>query len=384
MATKVLILMPSMRGGGAERVLINILEGIDQDEFSVELIALENKGELWNEIPNYVSKRCIGFPILFRKVGIVLYRRFGLQLLIRLLAKKIKGEYDTGIVFLDSVYSMCLHLSSARFRKKFLVVHSSYSSYNQRSRFIQGNHYNRMKERYALSDGIILVAKEALEEFRRLFGFYEKTCCIYNPINNPKVLLKAKETLATKTEDQFVFIAIGGLMPVKDFSLLIEASRILNERCENFIVNILGKGELEEKLKSEIKRAKLGNRVFLKGFQANPYNWLKNSDCFVMSSKSEGLPTVLCESMLLGIPSIVPDITGCREVSENGKYAAQYKRDPRHLSELMERMMKDKTYYTHYAAMAGRRAKIFDHQQALESYESLFEGNFNKACIETR
>ena len=75
--------MPSMVGGGAERILINILHNLSSSDFLIDLVVFEKKGELWNSIPRHVNKRIIKMPGIFKKMGHILYRKYGWTLLLK-------------------------------------------------------------------------------------------------------------------------------------------------------------------------------------------------------------------------------------------------------------------------------------------------------------
>lgn len=122
---------------------------------------------------------------------------------------------------------------------------------------------------------------------------------IYNPI-----ILSDKHPKHTvnNTKMNFKVINIGGLNPMKNHSLLIKAIHKLHK--ENILLDIIGVGGLESELQNLIKRLKLNGTVKLLGNQINVYNFLTSSDCFVLSSNSEGFPNVLLEAMSVGLPVI--------------------------------------------------------------------------------
>ena len=76
--TRLLVLMPSMVGGGAERILINIFNNLSSSQYLIDLVVFEKKGELWDAIPRHVNKRIIKLPNILSKIGQILYRKYGL------------------------------------------------------------------------------------------------------------------------------------------------------------------------------------------------------------------------------------------------------------------------------------------------------------------
>ena len=113
--------------------------------------------------------------------------------------------------------------------------------------------------------------------------------------------------------------------------------------------------------------------VTLHGFKKNPYPWIKNADVFIMSSIVEGLPTVLCESLILGKPVIVPNVPGCREVIDYGKFGIMCERDENEFFKAMGNYITNPHLLEIYAAKALERSQIFSDEIAVEKYGNLFQ-----------
>ena len=230
-----------------------------------------------------------------------------------------------------------------------------------------------MMKRYDEMDHIICVSHEVEKEFNSFFNQNSKTQVIYNPMNSEDIIRKSNSNkFILDSKDVFYFTAIGSLMPVKGFELLIDAANLLKEDGLNFKLNIIGSGQLQEKLSDLIVGYDLQNFVKLWGFQSNPYSILKQSGALVITSKTEGLPTVLCEAMILGKACIVPDITGCREVSNNGEYALQVARTPEGFFQGMKRFIENVELRKEYENKSEQRSVIFDDTLAINNYIRLF------------
>ena len=371
--TRLLVLMPSMVGGGAERILINIFNNLSSSQFLIDLFVFEKKGELWDSIPSHVNKRIIKLPTILSKIGQILYRKYGLTLLLKYYGSKITGNYDVGLSYFDSIYNTLLYNSKASVIKKITAIHSSYRSYENRSRFIKGSHFKRMVQRYEKMDKIICVSHEVEKEFNYFFKQSSKTQVIYNPMNSEDVISKSNSSkFILDSKDVFYFTAIGSLIPVKGFELLIQAANLLKKERFQFIINIIGTGPLKQKLSELILDYNLEDNIKLLGFLPNPYGILKQSRALLISSKTEGLPTVLCEAMILGKACIVPDITGCREVSNNGEFALQVDRTPQGFFEGMKNIIEDPYLLKTYENKSKQRSVIFDDTLAINNYIQLF------------
>ncbi len=373
---KILFLIPTLRAGGAERVLLNLLNQVDKSKFEIDLYIGSKTGNLINELPNEVKLVSI-FPCYFiARLSSFLYRKTGNFTLIKLFSLRINGNYDLGISFLDGAFSEFLfHNNYTNFVKTAIVIHSSYASFSNVNTSVHSPHYSRMKKRYSKVDTIITVSHESMLEFKELFGEYNDMRVIYNPINTINIIQKSREQGVFKKRDKFSFIAIGSLVPVKGFDRLIEASALLKADGYEFQLKILGTGYLQKKLEAKIKELQLSKFVQLLGFIENPYSHLKQSDVFVMSSLSEGLPTVLCEAMVLGKPVLVPDVTGCREIVQNGVYGKMVENSVYGIYVGMKEYLDAPEKVSYYSSKSIERNPLFNDNTAVASYEELFNNN---------
>lgn len=370
---KILIIIPSLIGGGAERVLVNLLHSIDRSKYEISLFLSENKGELRKDIPKDVNMDYIYSNKVFRKISELSFIKFGIAIFIKLFGRKIKGKFDVGISFLDSISSEFLFFNNATITKTALVIHSSYKSYDNRMRFIKGSYFKKLSSRYSKVDTIVSVAEEAMNEFKELFGEFDDMRVIYNPMNISDVKEKANSsTLKIDYSDKINIIAVGNLLPVKGYDLLIEACKILKDKSLNFHLTILGKGSMKNQLENLIQQYNLDSYITLKGFVRNPYIYVRNADIYVMTSVAEGLPTALCEAIILGKPCLAVNVPGCREVIGYGKYGVLVDRTKEGIANGMLQLFNtDKRKY--YQAKALERAKIFDDQVAINRYYDILD-----------
>jgi len=170
------------------------------------------------------------------------------------------------------------------------------------------------------ADNINFNARQSAENFRTLFSVNpHKTSVIYNYCDTELLTRLAKQSLPSEYEtifDKKVIISSGRLLDVKGHEFLIRAFKKLQESgMKDVNLIILGEGPLREKLTSLIDRLNLNNRVYLPGYQQNPYPWLIRSTLFVLPSLAEGFPNALLEAMALGLPVITADCpSGPREL----------------------------------------------------------------------
>lgn len=144
----------------------------------------------------------------------------------------------------------------------------------------------------------------------------EKFSYADNLLDPDRVIRKAGEPLPEGAEDRFsggpVFLTMGRLSREKDHAKLLRAFARVSAAYPSARLLILGGGYLYADLLNLVKDLKLERSVYMPGFIANPYPWLKRADCFVLSSNHEGQPMVLLEAMALNKPIISTDISSTR------------------------------------------------------------------------
>lgn len=120
-----------------------------------------------------------------------------------------------------------------------------------------------------------------------------------------------------RTNNKFVIGNIGRLMYQKGQEYLIEAALILKNKGYHFEYHIFGEGEKKNELSNLIKKHKLEDSVFLKGYANDVYSTLKSFDIFALPSRYEGIPYVILEAMKASVPVIATEVGGINEVIGN-------------------------------------------------------------------
>jgi glycosyltransferase involved in cell wall biosynthesis len=361
-------------GGGAERTLVNLLHKIDYTQYTITLALVAKSGVYLDQLPKAVTLITLFDSTLLVRILAYLQKKIGLEFLFNWrIRSKAGAQYDVAISFQDSNFTNLLFALPGQ-PKLISWVHSSYiTNPNYARSFANLAYRKRVKEqRYDQLDKIVFVSEDARREFIQVFGEYPNTEVIYNVMNTEEIIQKA-EAFIPPAQAEFCFFAMGSLFSVKGFDQLIEAMALLRDQGFSCHLQIAGKGPEEARLNKLIQQLELTEQVELLGFQSNPYPFLKYCDAFVLSSLSEALPTVIAEAMILGKPIVSTNCSGAGELLGDNEYGLVSDQGASQLAQQMARYLQDEECVNHYAAQAGKRAEIFDDQEALKAYYQIFD-----------
>lgn len=371
-----MFIIPSLEEGGAERVLVNLLGKLDYNRYEVDLCVVENRGIFLNQIPQQVKLVTIFNSSLFCKILVNLHIRFNINWLYKwIVNSRIPGNYHIGISFLDSSFTDILFFLDDKISKRIAWVHSSYQTYNNFGKFYKGAYKDRLvQKRYGKLDHIIFVSNDSMQEFEEIFVIKTPKSVIYNVLDTKKIYKLADYPINEEFDENLInIIAMGVLLPVKGYDLLIKAASLLKKDGLRFKIRILGNGFLEQELLLLIKNLELEDVIELKGFHINPYPFLKQSDVFVMTSLSEGLPTALGEAMILGLPVVVTDCSGCRELVDEGQYGVMADKTAEGIYSGLKTLINNSELRSFYGRKSRERAEIFDDEVILEKVYSIID-----------
>ena len=175
-------------------------------------------------------------------------------------------------------------------------------------------------------------------------------------------------------KDAPVVSVVANLKPHKGFDVLLRAARLVVDELPETRFLIAGVGELEARIRTEIDRAGLTDRVLLLGFREDVPRILRASNLFALASRHEGLPISLLEAMALGIPPVITAVGGCPEVVTDcvdGRLVPPG--DPRALAAAVIGVLDDPALAERLSRAAVQRAASFDLSVAARRIEDLYE-----------
>ena len=308
------LFLPSLEGGGAERVMVNLARGFVEAGQRVDLVLVKAQGAYLEQVPAQVN-------IVDLEAGRVVFSLFRLASYLR------QAQPDALLAAMDhaNVIAIIARLIAHVPTRIVVSVHSTLSIEVQKARNWRGRILPAFIARlYPRAQAIIAVSSGVAEDLAAVTGVpLQKIQVIYNPVVTAELLRKSNAELAHAwfaSGQPPVMLAVGRLSEQKDFTTLIRAFALVRKQRPCRLI-ILGEGEQRNKLENLIAELDLQEDCALPGFVENPYAYMRRADIFVLSSAWEGLVTVLIEAMACGTPVVSTDCpSGSSEILAAGKY----------------------------------------------------------------
>ena len=322
---KILIRIGSLRHGGAEKVLVTFLKNLPQDQYEIDLLLNLYSGKYLSEVPDWINiiylnkgemittNRIQDIP---KKAARVIYQTALKKFPTLLYNGKLKGKkYDIEFAAIHGMRDEIIN-SPLTSSKKIVWIHNDLS---------QVKEYTETEIKKFFAFDKIMVISEKIEtlflELAENETEKQKIVKIYNPLDTEEILTKAENPIVNYEFDETIptFISVGTVFPQKGFDRLLRVhKKLLNEGFIHKIL-IVGDGydfENIKKLKTELQ---LDDTATMLGFTDNPYPHFKAADFYILSSRYEGFPTVLFEAITLKKKIIATDVSGVREMLNNGE-----------------------------------------------------------------
>lgn len=308
------VFAPDMAGGGAERAALQLAAGLADRGHAVDLVLANAKGPRLADLPQNVRLVNLNSKRVLTSVP--------------RLARYLRRERPDGVASVLAYANVAVLLARrlARVRPQAVVIEQNNLSQNAgNGSTVIDRLMPRLANRfYPWADAVVSVSAGVRDDLMKLLPDVprDRFRVIYNPIVTDDIRTKAKAAVDHPffTDGQPVFVAVGRMREQKDFPNLIKAfARVRTKRPAKLV--ILGEGSERLRLEQMVDEMGLSEDVSLPGFTDNPYAYLARATAFVLSSRWEGLPTVVVEALSCGARVVATDCpSGPREILANGAY----------------------------------------------------------------
>lgn len=363
----ILFFIPTLGGGGAERVLVNLVNNLDKTKYKITVQTLFDAGVNKEMLAGHIEY-CSNFKYVI-PANTKLFKLFSPKFLYnRLIGRK----YDIAVSYLEGpterIIAGCPYSGTKLVNWIHVEQHTvkcasySYRNFKEAQRCI--DEYDRT----------ICVAETVKDDILNIFHFSHPCEVLYNTNENDKIIGLAKESIANDiySKDGFNVVSVGRLIEQKGYDRLINVhKRLLKEGIKHHIY-IVGAGELEDKLKDQAQSLGVEGTFHFLGFHKNPYKYIAKADMFVCSSRREGFSTAVTEALLLGLPVVSTNCSGAYELlGKNNEYGIVTENSEEGIYEGIKRMFLNETTLVHYREQSTIRAPKFSKAETLRAVERM-------------
>lgn len=300
-------------GSGIVRVMVTLAQGFADRGLCVDFVVPNARHHLLRELPSNVRLVELGARRLLTSMVP--------------LARYIRGEKPDLILSAlppgSNCIVVCAWVMACTPLRLILVEHSNVSSEMTAASGLRKKLPILMRWAYSRASGIVAVSGGVADDLALSTGLSRKNIeVIDNPVATTDMLAKSHEPIQHpwfRPGEAPVILGVGRLSPQKDFPTLIRAfAKLRKSRAARLM--ILGDGPDRSKLEQLVESLGLKDDVFIPGFLPNPYPYIRAASLFVLSSRWEGLPTVLIEALACSTPVVSTDCpSGPVEILESGR-----------------------------------------------------------------
>lgn len=364
---KLLFMIPTLGQGGAEKVLVNLVNNLDISQFDITVQTLfdegENKQFLKSNIhyKSYMNHQFRGNTHYFKLFSPrSLYKRI------------VKDDYDIIVSYLEGPTARIVSGCTNPKTKLISWIHGEQQTKkNAASSF---RNYKEAMSCYSAFHRTICVSDCIKDDFLSFFPLENPISVLYNT-NETKLIRKlGKEDIDISIDNGkcINICAIGTLKKIKGFDRLI---RVIDRLCKDNLsvrLYILGKGPMYDELLELVKELKVEDNIIFLGYQTNPYKYVSKMDIFTCSSYTEGFSTAATEALILGIPVVTVLVSGMQEMlGYNNEYGIVTKNDEEELYLALKDIIMNKEKLMYYKDKAKERGSFFSAENTVKAVEEM-------------
>lgn len=362
---KVLFLIHDLGQGGAEKVLVNLVNNMDQSKFDITVMALFGGG-----VNEQFLKENIHYQVAFPKAFP------GNSHIMKLLSPTylhkflIKDKYDIEVSYLEGpaarIVSGCPNMDT----KLVSWIHGE-----QHSKEIAAKAFRSFKESeqcYYRFDNTICVSESVKKDFLSIYPRISNIDVLYNTNETAHILAQKEEAVEEDfVEDNSIKLCgVGKIVPIKGFDKLARIHKRLIDDGLNVHTYILGIGSEKDRIRKYLSDEGIEDTFTFLGYQTNPYKYVSKCDIFICSSIAEGFSTAATEALIVGTPVVTTPVAGMEEMlGSNNEYGIITEMNEDSLYRNIKELVVNSEKLKHYKKQAVIRGKYFSKDNTVAAVE---------------
>lgn len=361
---KILFLIHDLGHGGAEKVLVNLVNNMDPKQFDITVMALFGGG-----VNEQFLKPHIRYQTVFKKTfpgNSHVMKLCSPELLHKWF---IKERYDIEVAYLEGPDSRIISGCPNKGTKLISWIHCTMKSAEDIARGFRSA--EEAQKCYGKMDAMVFVSETNRDAFLSVCPYSGRTEVLYNTNETDEILTLAKEE-ADLPKDAFCWCGVGKVVPVKGFDRMIRIQQRLIEDGYKTHLCVLGEGAQRAELEKLAAECGVADSVTFQGYQTNPYKYVAKCDLFVCASHSEGFSTAATEALIVGTPVVTTLVSGMKEMlGENNAWGIVTENNEDSLYAGIKQVLDDPELLAHYKEKAAQRGKTFSTENTVKAVEEM-------------
>lgn len=369
MKKKILFFHFDLGVGGAENVLINLLNNLDTKEYDITLLLLFNHGVRLNDLAPHIKLKYVFNFKPFRGISNVL-KLFSPKSLHKWF---VKDTYDVEIAYLEGNPTRIVSGCQSTETKCYAWVHRNFKGKDELMHVYRSD--KEMLDTYQRFNGIAFVSETALRTFESLMNLENANLqVVNNVIDVERIISNSHKEAFIGSNAKVNFCTAGRLTTVKGFDRLFRVlGTLYQEGIRDWHFYLMGQGEEKDLLETMMNELNLCGNITMVGFEPNPHRYVSRMDFFVCSSLSEGYSTAVTESIILHTPVLTTDCSGMREIFGDSGCGMIVENSEEGLLNGMRRVLTQPELVSHMKERAIERSKFFSKERCIQQFENFIQ-----------
>lgn len=364
---KVLFFIPNLSVGGAEKVLVNLVNNMDTSKFDITVQTLFAGG-----INEQFLKKNIRYCYCFKntiKGNSTILKLFKPEILYNYF---IKEHYNIIVSYLEGPTARIVSGCNDNDTKLVCWIHCKFGSPKTAKTGFRS--FTEAKRLYSRYNNIVCVSKCVKDFFCKTMEFQGKVDVLYNTNETKEIYRKSLQTVNDVVFDAncFNICSVGKIEPIKGFDRLARVHKRLLDVGINNKVYILGEGAQKKDIELYLKANNLDHSFIFLGYHTNPYKYVSKCDLFVCSSFSEGFSTAATEAIIVGTPVCSVEVSGMKEMlGDNNEYGLVTENNENALFEGIKSILENPNLLAYYKRQVNKRKDLFCTENTVNAVEEM-------------
>ena len=366
---KILFLIHDLGQGGAEKVLVNLLNHLDRQKFEITVMALfgggVNEQFLSRDIRliNCHKKAVPGNSHLMKLfTPRQLYRHY------------IREHYDIIVSYLEGPSARIVSGCTDPHTRLVSWIHIEQKTPKRAAASFRT--YAESLDCYQRFHRTICVSDTVRQDFLRLYPVDHPVEVLYNTNDSARIIAAAAEEIPAHilSDQAFRLIGVGKILPSKGFDRIARIHKRLREDGYPVHTYILGTGPQQSQIQQYLEEHDLTDSYTFLGYQTNPYKYVANCDLFLCASHAEGFSTAATEALIVGTPVCTVEVSGMKEMlGEHNEWGIVTGNQEEALYQGIKKLLDDPALLAHYKEKAAQRGSTFRTEHTVRAVEHMLE-----------